>query len=69
MWRVKPDIQHRQRNLDVIHLDAFLRGAHLLPVFGKDFLPSNFVPEFSLDAFCSFYVNRFADHHMHEIIF
>ena len=28
--------------MSVIHLDAFLQGVHLLPIFGSDFLPINF---------------------------
>ena len=55
--------------MSVIHLDAFLRGVHLLPVYGSDFLPINFKHTQSLDAFQAYYVNHFADHHAHEIIF
>jgi hypothetical protein len=42
MLRVKPDIQWHGWLMSVIHLDAFLRGVHLLPIFGSDFLPINF---------------------------
>ncbi|KAF8817625.1 hypothetical protein BYT27DRAFT_7221428 [Phlegmacium glaucopus] len=69
MWKVRPDIQRNGRLLSVIHLDAFLRGVHLLPVFGSEFLPINFHYTQSLDAFQAYYVNHFADHHSHEIIF
>jgi hypothetical protein len=71
MWKVRPDIQRGQppqRLCSVIHLNSFLRGAHL-PVFGHSFLPINFNYTYSLDAFASYYVNHFADHHSHEIIF
>ena len=37
MWRVKPDVQQHGQFMSVIHLDAFLRGVHLLPIFGSDF--------------------------------
>ncbi|KAF8806288.1 hypothetical protein BYT27DRAFT_7191619 [Phlegmacium glaucopus] len=40
-----------------------------LPVFGSEFLPINFHYTQSLDAFQAYYVNHFADHHSHEIIF
>lgn len=69
MWRVRPDIRRGQRLCSVIHLDSLLRGAHLLPNFGCSFLPINFDYSYSLDAFASYYVNHFADHHSHEIIF
>ena len=54
--------------MSVIHLDAFLWGVHL-PIFGSDFLPINFDYTQTLDAFQAYYVNNFADHHAHEIIF
>lgn len=69
MWKVCPDIRQGRRLSSVIHLDSFLRGAHLLPIFGKKFLPINFDYTDSLDAFAGYYVNHFADHHSHEIIF
>ena len=68
MWKVRPDIRQGQRLCSVIHLDSFLRAAHLLPIFGRSFLPINFDYTYSLDAFSSYYVNHFADHHSHEII-
>ncbi|EDR05786.1 uncharacterized protein LACBIDRAFT_302507 [Laccaria bicolor S238N-H82] len=43
--------------------------AHLLPVFGRDVLPFDFHFSYSLDAFESYYVNKYADHHSHEICF
>ena len=55
--------------MSVIHIDAFLRGVHLLPIFGSNFLPITFDYTQTLDAFQAYYVNRFADHHAHEIIF
>ncbi|KAF8816181.1 hypothetical protein BYT27DRAFT_7077700 [Phlegmacium glaucopus] len=69
MWKVCPDIRQHERLCSVIHLDTFLRGAHLLPVFGNQFLPVNFHYTHSLDAFSAYYVNQFADHHMHEVVF
>jgi hypothetical protein len=48
----------------------FLRGAHLIDVAGKEFVPlTNFDFSDSLDAFEAFYVNKYADHHSHEIAF
>ena len=72
MWMVQPDyLAHRKRFLGVIHLNTILRGAHLIGVPGGDFLPS--YPKIdctiSLDSFKSFYVNKYADHHAHEIVF
>jgi hypothetical protein len=70
MWIVGPDLERNgQRVTSVIHIDCILRGAHLLPVFGDEFIPDNFSFTDSLDAFVAFYVNKFADHHSNEIAF
>ncbi|KAJ7571816.1 hypothetical protein C8J56DRAFT_1009909 [Mycena floridula] len=66
LWIVKPD--RGDDGLDVIHCDAILRGAHLIGRAGSSFIPRlNFTD--SLDAFQLFYVNKYADHHAHEIAF
>lgn len=70
MWKVRPDEDCRGRVLGVIHLDALIRAAHLIPVYGKDFrVPMKWKHTDSLDAFSMFYVNKFVDHHAHEIVF
>lgn len=69
MWKVKPDIEHRERVSSVLHLDTFLRGAHLLPTFGSSFLPLDFDSTHALDAFQAYYVNQYADHNSHELVF
>ncbi|KAF8807978.1 hypothetical protein BYT27DRAFT_7223733 [Phlegmacium glaucopus] len=69
MWRVRLDIRNGKHFCTVIYLDSLLRGAHLLPIFGTAFLPINFGYKDSLDAFSGYYVNHFADHHAHEIVF
>ncbi|KAF8806880.1 hypothetical protein BYT27DRAFT_7223998 [Phlegmacium glaucopus] len=58
MWMVQPDVdvRLRQRICSVIHIDSILRAAHLIGVY-------------SLHAFKLFYVNKYADHHSHEIAF
>ena len=38
--------------------DTILQGAPLIPVFGKDFLPSKFRHNWSLDLFKAFFVNK-----------
>ncbi|KAJ7206355.1 hypothetical protein GGX14DRAFT_367465 [Mycena pura] len=74
MWIVKPDwvrgSGRAQPELEVVHLDSILRAAHLIGVAGKDYIPpDNFDCSDSLDAFDAFYVNKYADHHSHEIVF
>jgi len=69
MWMVKPEIRRRKRAVSVILLSSIVRGAHLIGVHGADFLPRDFDPSYSLDAFTAYYVNKFLDHHVHEMIF
>lgn len=70
MWKVKPEEGHcGDPVITVIHLDSVLRGAHLIPIYGEDFIPVGFRQEDSLDAFTAFFVNKYADHHAHEIAF
>ncbi|KAJ3559530.1 hypothetical protein NP233_g11241 [Leucocoprinus birnbaumii] len=71
LWRVTPDFAGGQPVLEVIDLDTVLRGAHLIGVSGSSCLPKD--PKFtkwrSLDSFKMFYVNKYVDHHAHEIAF
>ncbi|KAN0126130.1 hypothetical protein V8E53_015345 [Lactarius tabidus] len=72
MWIVEPDyLAGKKPSLEVIHINSILRSAHLIGVTGHNFLPSQPKIDFlmALDSFKSFYVNKFADHHVHEIAF
>ena len=71
-WVVKPEFigtgQNRRVNLAVVHVDCIARGTLLSPVFGSGYIPDDLHFCASLDAFHTFFVNNFADHHMHEFI-
>ena len=70
MWVVKTEEDHHGAQFtSVVHLDTILRGAHLIPVFGKGFLPPNLRHNWSLDSFKAFFVNKYADHRANEIAF
>lgn len=69
MWVVHPEITRGRRKHSVLHLDMLYRGAHLIPVYGKEKLPIGFHYTHSLDAFRAFYVNKYIDHHANEIAF
>ncbi|EIW82006.1 hypothetical protein CONPUDRAFT_54522 [Coniophora puteana RWD-64-598 SS2] len=69
MWVVRPEYLGNRPNMAVIHLDSISRGAHLIPVYGTATLPEELQFHDSLDAFCTFYVNRWADHHMHSFMY
>lgn len=69
MWVVRPDIVRGKREHSVLHLDSFLRAAHLIPVFGAQKLPRDFDFTLSLDAFDAYYVNKYIDNHANEVAF
>lgn len=70
MWIVEPDIDiDGHRILGIIHIDTIIRCAHLIGVAGSDLIPVDLTFSDSLDAFKSFYVNKYADHHAHELAF
>jgi hypothetical protein len=69
MWVVRPDTTRGRRDRSVLHLDSFLRGAHLIPVYGNEKMPIDFHYSYSLDSFRGFYVNKYIDHHANEIAF
>ncbi|KAF9456952.1 hypothetical protein BDZ94DRAFT_1344180 [Collybia nuda] len=70
MWCVQPDkYANGQQVMSVVHLDTILRGAHLIGVAGDHSIPKTLSHSDSLDAFHLFYVNKYADHHAHEIAF
>jgi hypothetical protein len=73
MWKIKPEVtvtgRRATRVQSIKHIDTIYRAAHLLPVFGDGPLPVDFHFSHSLDAFNSYYVNKYADHHANEIVF
>lgn len=70
MWIVQPDFNaDGQRGLEVVHIDCILHGAHLIPVYGPDPLPTEIDYSDTLDNFRAYYVNKYIDHHTFEIAF
>jgi hypothetical protein len=70
LWHIVPERDVRgQRVVSVIHIDATLRGAHLIGVSGSRFIPTLLKFSDSLDTFLMFYVNKYIDHHSHEIAY
>jgi hypothetical protein len=64
MWVVQPEMDPNSLPVvSVIHLDCVIRAAHLIGIFGGDFIPKGLHFSQSLDSFKKFYINRFIDHH------
>ncbi|KAK0432234.1 hypothetical protein EV421DRAFT_2024116 [Armillaria borealis] len=70
MWIVWLDLDAAGKCImSVVHLDSILRGAHLIGVTGKERVPKGLKPSDSLDIYPTFFVNKYVDHHTHEIAF
>ena len=71
MWIVQRDRDANGRpELSIIHLDTILRAAHLIGIAGSTMIPHDHLSfANSLNAFKTFYVNKFIDYHAHEIAF
>ena len=54
LWHVVPEFHEGRRLQSVIHLDTMLRNVHLLPVFGRHFLPVDFLRADTLDSFAAY---------------
>ncbi|KAG1722022.1 hypothetical protein EDD22DRAFT_790503 [Suillus occidentalis] len=70
MWVVRPgEGANNTAEHAIIHIDAIYRAAHLIPMYGTEFLPQELKFYHSYDAFRAYYVNKYADHHAFEIAF
>ena len=68
MWMVRPSFhEDGSWNLAVIHIETVFCAAHLIPIYGSEYIPHDLKFYHSIDCFRSFYVNKFADHHAFEI--
>ncbi|KIM59004.1 hypothetical protein SCLCIDRAFT_27590 [Scleroderma citrinum Foug A] len=60
MWIVAPEVDDNGHRVQcVISLDSVVHGAHLIGVYGGDFIPVDLRFSDSLDAFKAYYVNKF----------
>jgi hypothetical protein len=71
MWVVEPDTldDDGETVTSIVHIDTSIRAAHLLPVFGHEYVSWTLSFSDTLDKFTGFYVNKYADHHAFEIAF
>lgn len=70
MWIVRPGFgADSAPGYAVIHIDSIYRAAHLIPMYGVQFVPRELKFYHSYDTFQAYYVNKYADHHAFEIAF
>jgi hypothetical protein len=70
MWRVVPEMENNRRKMTVVHLETFIRAAHLCPDFGREVrpFPAAFDYRIALDAFEAYYLNKYIDGHTFELM-
>ncbi|KAG2058779.1 hypothetical protein BDR06DRAFT_980191 [Suillus hirtellus] len=70
MWIVRPGFgADGAPEYAVIHIDSIYCAAHLIPMYGVQFVPWELKFYHSYDTFQAYYVNKYADHHTFEIAF
>lgn len=72
LWMVEPAVRRTRKRdhvMSVVHLDSIMRGAHLMPVYSRRFLPPGFRHTWSLDVFEAFFINKYIDDHTNEIAY
>jgi hypothetical protein len=70
MWLLEPEFDVLGNcAMSIIHIDSILCGAHLMGFAGKSYIPRELTCHNSLDAFASFFVNKYINHQAHEIAF
>ena len=71
-WVVEPEFvgngPNHQPHLAVIHINSIACSALLSPVYGEGYLPDDFYFSHALDALHTYFINSYADHHIHEFI-
>ncbi|KAJ7802886.1 hypothetical protein B0H14DRAFT_3884342 [Mycena olivaceomarginata] len=68
MWVVELERERGVPSLAVIDVDSIARASHLIGVYGTVALPEDFHFSDALDAFNTYFVNPYADHHMYEFL-
>ncbi|VDC06117.1 unnamed protein product [Peniophora sp. CBMAI 1063] len=68
MWIVEPEIlPSGSRRVELVHLDCIVRSCLLQGVTDDTYLPKKFHYSKTHSGFQSFYFNRYADYHTHEM--
>jgi hypothetical protein len=69
LWILQPEVDDAGDPVtSIIHLDSIIRAAHLVAIFGEEFVPKTLTYQQTLDAFKAFYVNKHIDHHAFDLL-
>ncbi|KAG2116276.1 hypothetical protein DEU56DRAFT_974984 [Suillus clintonianus] len=68
MFVVVPSINDDDTpDISIIHIDCIVRAAHLIPVYGANFVSRDITLHDSYNVFRAYYINKYADHHAFEV--
>ncbi|TFK60449.1 hypothetical protein BDN72DRAFT_779411 [Pluteus cervinus] len=68
MWKVRPKLDHACRRVcTIIPLNSIGRAAHLIGTYVSTALPREYRYQDCNHTFKTFYVNKYIDHHAHEL--
>ena len=68
MWVVSLEKKNGVPVTQVIDVRTIVRAAHLIPVFGSQTVPRDVHHYNSLDRYQTFFINKYVDHHSHELL-
>ena len=51
----------------IIHIDCIFHTVHLISIYDVNFLPHEITPHDNYNMFCTYYVNKYVDHHAFEV--
>ncbi|KAJ7752437.1 hypothetical protein DFH07DRAFT_868822 [Mycena maculata] len=68
MWVVELERERNSPTFAIINVNAIAHASHLIGVYSTTTLPEDFHFSDALDAFNTYFVNLYADHHMHEFL-
>ena len=69
LWKVKPEIRDGVQSTAIVHVDCIVHAIHLVGVYLDTTIPADLPFYYALDAFETFYINKYADYHSHETLF
>ena len=70
MWITEPEVNDEgHRPCEIVHLEYIYHSAHLIGVYGKEFIPKDLWASDSLDAYCAFWVGKYIDYHAHGHVY
>jgi hypothetical protein len=69
LWILQPKVDDAGDLVtSIIHLNSIICAAHLVAIFGEEFMPKTLTYQQTLDVFKAFYVNKYIDHHAFDLL-